>query len=1198
MLRHVVAFEARYQLRSPLFWVGFILFFLLAFGATVSDDIQIGARGNVNLNSPYAILQTVALMNVFALFVVTAFVANVVIRDDETGFAAILRATRIGKFDYLIGRFLGALFVAVLLSTAVPLAMLIGSFMPWLDPEKLGPLVLGHYLYAIFVFTVPTMFVMGALFFILATLTRSMMWSYVGVVVVLVLFVATRLLLRDPAFDTISGLTDPFGPGTLGRVTKYWTAAERNTLTPALTGILLYNRLIWTGAGLLLLGLGYALFRWEGPAKDRKTRPTRADNSAAPQPKPLSRPSASSGWTQALALARFDMAAVFKSPAFFVLLLVGVFNSIAGLALTSTVRGVNYFPVSRAVIDALSGSYNLIPMIIAIYYAGELVWRNREQRMHEIVDATAAPNWAFMAPKVLAIVGVLLASFLVGALTGMGFQLVHGYTQFQLEAYALWFVLPGLIFAVELAALSIFVQALVPHKFIGWAVMLVYVVASMVLATLGFEHNLYNFGTTPQVPLSDMNDMGHFWVGRAWLQAYWLAFALMLLVGAHLMWRRGVETRLRPRFARLAPQLKRAPGLLMGLAFVAWAGTGVYVFYNTNVLNKYRTQPEIEDQQAEFEKVLLPFENLPQPTVTHVSLNVALFPKQLRAETSGSYELENRSGAALTRVDVEFNRDLDSVAIELPGATLETDYPLFGHRIYHLATPLQPGGRLTLKFRNVLAQRGFVVGTPQTAIVDNGSFLNNFQIAPVLGVSRNFTLQDRAKRRKHGLPAELRPAKLEDDGARAHQYLRHDSDWVTADIVLSTDADQTPVAPGYTVSDTTADGRRTLVTKTESPIMNFFSLQSARYAESKASWTPKAGSAGDPVQLAVYYLPRHDHNVQRMLDAMKVSLDTFSAAFTPFQFRQLRVTEFPAYANFAQSFANTVPYSEGIGFIQNFDESQRDENVDLVTYVTAHEVAHQWWAHQIIGADSQGDTLLSETFAQYSALLVMERLYGRDQIRKFLKYELDAYLRSRGTELIEELPLNRVENQPYIHYRKGAVVMYGLKDIVGEEVVNRALQKLLAQYAFKPAPYPQSTDFVRLLRAEAGPKYDSLITDMFEKITLYDLKASAAKARKLPNGTYELTLSVDARKLYADGKGKETEAPLDEAIDIGVFTAEPGKQGFSKDSVLLMERRPIRSGRQEITVVVKSLPKFAGIDPYNMRIDRNSDDNLVKVDLP
>jgi len=199
---------------------------------------------------------------------------------------------------------------------------------------------------------------------------------------------------------------------------------------------------------------------------------------------------------------------------------------------------------------------------------------------------------------------------------------------------------------------------------------------------------------------------------------------------------------------------------------------------------------------------------------------------------------------------------------------------------------------------------------------------------------------------------------------------------------------------------------------------------------------------------------------------------------------------------------------------------------------------------------------------------------------------------------VEELPLARVENQPYIHYRKGAVTMYWLKEVVGEDKVNRAMATLLRQYAFKPAPYANTLDFMKLLRAEAGPEHDALITDLFEKITLLDVKATDAKSAKRPDGKYEVSFTVEAKKLYADGKGKETEAALDEPFDIGVFSAEPGRPGYSAASVLSFARQRIKSGKQVITVVVEQLPEFVGVDPYNKRIDRNSGDNLVRVEAP
>ena len=173
--------------------------------------------------------------------------------------------------------------------------------------------------------------------------------------------------------------------------------------------------------------------------------------------------------------------------------------------------------------------------------------------------------------------------------------------------------------------------------------------------------------------------------------------------------------------------------------------------------------------------------------------------------------------------------------------------------------------------------------------------------------------------------------------------------------------------------------------------------------------------------------------------------------------------------------------------------------------------------------------------------------------------------------------------------------MYWLKEVVGEDKVNRALQKLLAKYAFKAAPYLSSTDFIALLREEAGPVHDQLITDLFEKITLLDMKATDAKAKKIADGKYEVSFTVEGKKLYADGKGKETEAPLDEPFDIGVFSEEPGKKGYKIESVLAFERRDLKTGKQVITLTVAAPPKFVGVDPYNKRIDRNSDDNLTKV---
>jgi aminopeptidase N len=345
------------------------------------------------------------------------------------------------------------------------------------------------------------------------------------------------------------------------------------------------------------------------------------------------------------------------------------------------------------------------------------------------------------------------------------------------------------------------------------------------------------------------------------------------------------------------------------------------------------------------------------------------------------------------------------------------------------------------------------------------------------------------------------------------------------------------------------------------------------------------------VAIEVYHLPEHDWNVPRMIAGVQRSLDYFTASFGPYQHRQVRIVEFPRYERFAQSFPNTIPFSESIGFIADLRDPA---DIDYVFYVTAHEVAHQWWAHQVIGANVQGATLLSETLSQYSALMVMEKEYGREAMRRFLKYELDSYLRGRGGELVEELPLYLVENQPYVHYRKGSVVMYALRDAIGEAAVNRALRRLIAAEAFQGPPFPTTRDLLAAIRAETPPAQQSLVTDLFERITLFENRAVAAEAHRRADGKWVVDLTLVAGKLYADGAGRETPAPLDAWIDVGVFGPKPEQEG-RPEPVLYLRKHRFASGETRLRVVVDGEPAEAGIDPLNKLVDRNSEDNRRRV---
>jgi aminopeptidase N len=425
--------------------------------------------------------------------------------------------------------------------------------------------------------------------------------------------------------------------------------------------------------------------------------------------------------------------------------------------------------------------------------------------------------------------------------------------------------------------------------------------------------------------------------------------------------------------------------------------------------------------------------------------------------------------------------------------------------------------------------------------------------------------------------------KLEDETARANTYIAHDADWIDFRTTVCTAPDQVALAPGYLQKEYSRDGRHCFDYAMDRPMQKFFAYLSARWQVKKDNY--------QGIAIEVYYDAKHPYNVDRMIASVKKSLAYYQANFTPYQFRQVRIIEFPGYGSFAQSFANTIPYSESIGFIADLRDK---EAIDYVYYITAHEVAHQWWAHQVIGANMQGSTMLSESLAEYSALMVMEKEYGRGKMRRFLRYELDAYLSGRGSDLVEEQPLFRVENQQHIHYRKGALVFYRLREELGEKAVNRALKKFLLDKGYQNPPYTTSRELLGYLRAEAGPKQQQLITDLFEKISFYDNRLEHATAKRRADGKYDVTLDLRASKLYADGKGKETAGRLDDWVEIGVFAR--GSSGTESDEkVLYLQRQHVAEATSRVTVVVDSEPYEAGFDPYNKLIDRVATDNRKRI---
>lgn len=582
----------------------------------------------------------------------------------------------------------------------------------------------------------------------------------------------------------------------------------------------------------------------------------------------------------------------------------------------------------------------------------------------------------------------------------------------------------------------------------------------------------------------------------------------------------------------------------------------------------------MEASAAETEKKYKKYQYTPQPRIVAVKANVDIHPERRAVFIDGSYLIVNKTGVPVRDVLVNWSwRKLTSFEISIPNAKVSIDDPGLGYRMYTLDEPLPPGASLTLGFRTAYESKGFVDGRSNTNVVANGTFLNNSDYFPHLGYSSRDELED--ERKKYGLPPLARQKPPSDPRGRAEPTFARGSDWLSLDTTVSTSADQIAVAPGDLQREWSANGRRYFHYKTTTPIKGVWAYLSARYAVKRDRWRGRSRE----IAIEIYHHPEHAYNVDRMVFAVKKSLDYFTANFSPYQHRQVRILEFPGYANFAQAFPNTIPYSETLGFVADL----RGDSLDYVFYVAAHEVAHQWWGHQIAPANVQGATMLSESMAQYSALMVLDKEFDRPTMRRYLRWELDRYLAGRGKEILREMPLMLVERQDYVHYNKGALAMYALREAMGEERVNRALARFLKDYAFSGPPYRAAADLVQYLRAEATPKEQELITDLFERITLYDNQTREASVTRRADGKYVVKLTVASTKLSSDGLGEPKPVPNNDLMRIAVL-GEGGRE-------LFVEKRRMTRPVETLEIVVSGKPVRAGIDPYHELIDAHPEDN-------
>ena len=467
---------------------------------------------------------------------------------------------------------------------------------------------------------------------------------------------------------------------------------------------------------------------------------------------------------------------------------------------------------------------------------------------------------------------------------------------------------------------------------------------------------------------------------------------------------------------------------------------------------------------------------------------------------------------------------------------------------------------------NVL-RSGFVAFDTENSVVTNGTYIELEKFVPHFGYNPYLEIDDERLRKTEGLSPYQIP------NVSDNKY-----NLIDLETTISTNADQQVVTVGTLQKSWQANDRSYFSYKTEKPINFMFALSSAKYQIKKENYKG--------IAIKVYYHLGHEYNVKTMFNAIKNTLDYGNANFSVYPLKQFTLAEIPHYKGAATAYPGVVFNAERINYLTDYS----DENSVNQSYaITAHEVAHQWWANILTPADTMGYAMLTESLAKYTESVLLEKKYGKMYLRNYLRDDNNLYFIFRNPNE-KELPLAKTYGQNHVHYQKGGLVMYAMKELLGEKLVNKKLAELIAKHR-NPNRKAVTQDLIVALLKEAPANQRQFINESFNQVVDYKIELTVLESKLLPNGKCSVNLQVNVGK---NKQGDEKLLATDMDIDIAFYDQHQLALNSNSKPFYLQKHR-FNQRKTNLKIIVDHKPQTIAIDPFGYLLDANLKDNIVEV---
>ncbi len=1081
MLGKIIGFELRYRFKKPMTYIFMAIMIFQAIWY-VKGTYDYYVNDATFFNAAGIIYESLAGGGMLMVVVIAIITGTALFKDIEYKTGETFYSYPINDKIWLAGKFIAAYLINLSIVMAFALGFAIVQYTGLAAPEQFGPVPWGHLAYGFLIFSIPNMFVITTISLSMVVFFRNMASSYLGVFLLVMLFIMAESARENTANIKLVYLLDPMGFCFTKDAIDLLPVAMKNTAYFHLSGIYWANRALWIGIASVFTLFAFRKFSF----KYFIARPGSRKKMYEEVDMPLF-----SGKMELMANKVFGTAENIRK----------LFR-LSQLEFINTVRPVG-FKIIMGLVAVMFFGYNFLwnaeyyihsdtlPItstmtftrlpngvyifILLAIFSGELLYKERSNNIWEITDPLPVPTWVTYFSKYLAMIGIGLIFVLLLLIPGILAQVFQGFTDIEWNVYFtdLFSYHFGIISYLNIITLAFFLGSVTANRFAGHILSVAVIFFIVLFADMGvIEQWRFTFPFTPGIEdYSEMNSYGVYGDAAVSYNILWGFLSLVFLFSGLWFWNRGSQKPIMKRFAISKPQLHYAGKIAVIVFLAGFFYMEHYVMANDKDMGNFKTEDLQEAEDAEYEKLYKYIEAKKQPKICGLDVTVAIVPGDRKADYVFNMMLTNCDSVAIDTLYFNLKDFVTLHSLMLYNKSLSPSWEgKYGQLAYALPQPLMAQDTISLKGNCTLQYVGFCTNDPQRALVYNGSFLED-DIIPHIGYNDERELDENRGRRSYGLEKLLSRMNAVDNAeglkneALSPQSLRYKTT-----LRVHTSDDQIAYASGMFKGVETFNDKTYSVFETESPFAKKWEIGCGRYEKFNRV-------LNNGTELNILYDIRHNYNLDNMGKAVEDGIAFLSKYLGAYPYMKLTIAEIPFY-NDDDFYAspNLIAISEKHCWTA---DGKRDKDLSYIYYTLCREIVKQWVQQNVCAADVQGAEMLLTAIPEAYALFYVQEKYGDEVLQVYLDKKMERYSKNRANEPNMEPPLIYADNIDYLEANKGAMELLKVIDNVGIDNFSKLLISWISE---DKDEYLVFKDFYEELKKRCPEEKEELMVMGFEEV--------------------------------------------------------------------------------------------------------------------